>query len=97
VREEQRLRVCENRVFRAKREEDGSWKKLHNYELHSLYSSLNIFRMIKLKRMRLVGPVAHMGQGRGFYGVWLGGLKVGDQWEDIVVGGRITLKWTIWR
>jgi hypothetical protein len=46
LREEHRLRVSENRVLRwifgPKREEDGSWRKLHNDELHSLYSSPNI-------------------------------------------------------
>jgi hypothetical protein len=56
LREEHRLRVFENRMlrklFRSKREEDGSWRKLHNDELHSLYSSLSIVRMIKSRRMR---------------------------------------------
>jgi hypothetical protein len=50
-REEHRLRVFENRVLRKifgpKREEDRSWRKLHNDELHSLYSSPNIVRAIK--------------------------------------------------
>jgi hypothetical protein len=54
--EEHRLRVFENRVLRRicgpKREEDGSWRKLHNDELHSLYSSPNTVGMIKLKRMK---------------------------------------------
>jgi hypothetical protein len=49
--EEHRLRVFENRVLRkifgTKREEDGSWRKLHNDELHDLYSSPNIVRVIK--------------------------------------------------
>jgi hypothetical protein len=49
--EEHRLRVFENRVLRRifgpNREEDGSWRKLHNDEIHSLYSSPNIFRVIK--------------------------------------------------
>jgi hypothetical protein len=52
--EEHRLRVSENRVLRKifgpKREEDGSWRKLHNDELHSLYSSKNIVRVIKSRR-----------------------------------------------
>jgi hypothetical protein len=50
LREEHRLRVFENRVLRIfgpKREEDGSWRKLHNDELHNLYSSPNIVRVIK--------------------------------------------------
>jgi hypothetical protein len=53
---EHRQRVFENRVLRKifgpKREEDGSWRKLHNDKLHSLYSSLNIVRVIKSRRMR---------------------------------------------
>jgi hypothetical protein len=50
--EEHRLRVFENRVLRKifgpKKEEDGSWRKLHNDELHSLYSSPNIVRVISM-------------------------------------------------
>jgi hypothetical protein len=69
LRKEHRLRVFENRVLRRifgpKREEDGSWRKLHNDELHSLYSSLNIVRVIKSRRMRRVGHVASMWEGRG--------------------------------
>jgi hypothetical protein len=55
LREEHRLRVFENRVLRIfgpKREEDRSWRKLHNDELHSLYSSPNVFKVIKSRRMR---------------------------------------------
>jgi hypothetical protein len=51
LREDHRLRVTENKVLRKifgpKWKEDGSWRKLHNDELHSLYSSPNIVRMIK--------------------------------------------------
>jgi hypothetical protein len=74
--EEHRLRVFENRVLRKifgpKREEDGSWRKLHNDELHSLYSSPNIVRVIKLRRMRWAGHVARMWEGRGIYRVLVG-------------------------
>jgi hypothetical protein len=57
------LRVFENRVLRrifgAKRDEvTGGWRKLHNGELHSLYSAPSINRMIKSKRIRLAGHVA---------------------------------------
>jgi hypothetical protein len=56
LREEHRLRVFENRVLRKifgpKRAEYGSWRKLHNDELRSLYSSPNIVRAIKPRRMR---------------------------------------------
>jgi hypothetical protein len=70
--EEHRLTVFENRVlkiFGPKREEDGSWRKLHNSEFHSLYSSPNIVRVIKSRRMRSAGHVARMGVGRGVYRV----------------------------
>jgi hypothetical protein len=70
--EEQRLRVFKNRVLRMifgpKREEDGSCRKLHNDELHSLYSSPNIVRVIKSR----AGHVARMGEGRGVYRVLVG-------------------------
>jgi hypothetical protein len=65
-------------IFGPKREEDGSWRKLHNYELHSLYSSPNIVRVIKSRRMMWVGHVARMGEGRGIYEFWLGGPKGRD-------------------
>jgi hypothetical protein len=48
-------------------EEDGSWRKLHNDELHDLYSSPNIVKVIKSMRMRWAGHVAGMGKGRGAY------------------------------
>jgi hypothetical protein len=71
LKEEHRLRVFENRVLRRifgpKREEDGSWRKLHNDELHGLYPSLNTVRVIKLRRMRWAGEVARMGEGRGVH------------------------------
>jgi hypothetical protein len=76
LEEEHRLRVFENRVLRRifgpKREGDGSLRKLHNDELHSLYSSPNIVRMIKSSRMRGAGYVARMEEGRGVYRVLVG-------------------------
>jgi hypothetical protein len=56
------------RIFGPKREEDGSWRKLHNDEFHSLYSSSYIVRVIKSRRMRWVGHVASMGRGEVFTG-----------------------------
>jgi hypothetical protein len=44
---------------------DGSWRKLHNDELHNVYSSPNIVRVNKSRRMRWAGHVARMGEGRG--------------------------------
>jgi hypothetical protein len=74
--EEHRLRVFENRVLRKifgpKREEDGSWRKLHNDELRDLYSLQNIVRVIKSRRMRWAGHVARMGEGRCVYRVLVG-------------------------
>jgi hypothetical protein len=66
LREEHRLRVFENRVLRRifgpKRDDvTGDWRKLHNDELHNLYSSPNIIRMIKSRRMRWTGHVARNG------------------------------------
>jgi hypothetical protein len=76
LREEHRLRVFENRVlskiFGPKRVEDGSWRILHNDELHNLYSSPNIVRLIKSKRMRWAGQVARRGEGRDVYRVLVG-------------------------
>jgi hypothetical protein len=75
LREERRLRVFENRVLRIfglKREEDGSWRKLHNDELHSLYSSPNTVRVIKSRRTKWAGHVAHVEEGRGVYRVLIG-------------------------
>jgi hypothetical protein len=52
------------RVLVPKREEDGSWRKLRNDEIHSLYSSPNIVRVIKSRRRRWAGYVARMGKRR---------------------------------
>jgi hypothetical protein len=93
LREKQRLRVFENsvlrKIFGPKREEVLSWRKLHNDELHSLYSSPNIIRVIKSRRMKWAGHVAHMGEGRGIYRVLVGRHKGNrppgrprDRWED---------------
>jgi hypothetical protein len=62
-----RLRVFENRVLRRifvpkKDKVIGSWRKLHNVELHDLYSSPNIIGMIKSRRMRWAGHLARMGR-----------------------------------
>jgi hypothetical protein len=80
------------RIFGPKREEDGSCRKLHNDELHSLYSSPNIIRVIKSRKMRWAGHVACMGRGEVLTGFWLGGPEARGHWEDLGIGGRITLR-----
>jgi len=94
MREERRLRVFENRVLRRifgpKRDEGtGEWRTLHNEELYDLYSSPNIVRVIKSRRMRRAGHVARMGEGRGVYRVLMGKPegrrplgKPRRRWED---------------
>jgi hypothetical protein len=77
LRVEHRLRVFENRVLRRifgpKRDEGiGGWRKLHNEELHGLYSSPSIVRVIKARRMRWAGHVARMGEVRGTYNILVG-------------------------
>jgi hypothetical protein len=69
--------VFENRVLRRifgpKRDEMmGEWRKLHNKELHNLYSSPDIIRQVKSRRMRWAGHVAHMGGERNVYKVLVG-------------------------
>jgi hypothetical protein len=94
LREGRRLRVFENRVLRRKfglkrHEVTGEWRKLHNGELHDLYSSHTIVWVIKSRRMRRAGYVDRMEEGRGVYrfleGKSEGKRPVGrprHRWED---------------
>jgi hypothetical protein len=99
LREEHRLRVFENRVLRRifgpKRDEvTGGWRKLHIEELHGLYSSPSIIRVIKARRMRWAGHVARMGEVRGAYilnGRLEGRRPLGRlrrRWEDRWILGK---------
>jgi len=77
LRDELRLMVFEKRVLKKilgfKRDKViGEWRKLHNDKLNDLYSSPNIFWVIKLRRMRWAGHVANMGERRGEYRVLVG-------------------------
>ena len=61
------------RIFGPKRDGvTGEWRKLHNEELNDLYCSPNIVRVIKSRRMRWAGHVAHMEEGRGVHKVLVG-------------------------
>jgi hypothetical protein len=85
------------RIFGPKRDDVmEEWRKLHSVELHNLYSSPNIIRQIKLRRMRWVGHVAHMGEERKVYKV-LVGKPEGDYLEDQGVDGRMGSEWILGR
>ena len=80
LREERKLMVFEDmvlrRIFGPRRDEvTGEWRRLHNEELNDLYSSPNIVRVIKPRRMRWAGHVARMGEERGVYRVLVGGKE----------------------
>jgi hypothetical protein len=97
LREEQRLRVFENRVLRRifgpKRDEaTGEWRRLHNEEFNDLYSSPNIIWVIKSRRMKWAGHVARMGKREVHTGFWWGDLREGDHLGGPGVDGRIILK-----
>jgi hypothetical protein len=77
LREDRTLKVPENRVLRRitwsyEGLGNGGWRKLHNEELNDLYSSPNIFRVIKSRSLRWAGHVAHKGERRGVYRVLVG-------------------------
>ena len=96
MREEHRLRVFENKVlrkiFEAKKDEiTCEWSKLHNSELHALYSSPNIIRSLRSRRLRWAGHVARMEQSRNAYKVLVGKPegkrplgRPSRRWEDIL-------------
>jgi hypothetical protein len=76
------------RIFGPKRDEvTGEWRKLHNEELHDLYSLPSIIRIIKLRRMRWAGHVARMGEKMNAYR-----LLVGKQ-EGKRLLGRPRCRW----
>jgi hypothetical protein len=89
--EEHGLRVFENRVLRRifgrkRYEVTGEWRRLHNEELHGVYSSSNIIRVIRSRIMRLAGHVARMGDEVRTV-LWRVDLKTRDHCEDLGVDG----------
>ena len=76
------------RTFGTRRDEvRREWRKLHNEELIDLYSSSNIVLVIKSRRMRWAGHVAHMGEEKGLYRVLVGKLEGKYHWGGPGVDG----------
>jgi hypothetical protein len=102
LKKEHRLRVFENRVLRrifgpTREEVTGEWRKLHSEELHNLYSSPDIVRQIKARRMRWAGHVARMGEGRNVYRVLVGKPEGKRHLEDQGIAGRMGTSWILGR
>jgi hypothetical protein len=105
LREECRLRVFENKVLRRifgpkKDEVTGEWRRLHNKELYALYSSPNIIRVIKSRRLRWAGHVVRMGKRSGAHRVLVekpeGRRQLGRsrrKWEDNIKTDLREVKW----
>jgi hypothetical protein len=108
LREECRLRVFENRmlrrIFGPKRDEvTGEWRRLHNKELYALYSSPNIIRVIKSRRLKWAGHVARMGEMRGAYRALVGKpeerrplRRPRRRWEDNIKMDLREVGWGAW-
>jgi hypothetical protein len=92
------------RIFGPKRDGvTGEWRRLHNEELNDLYSSLNIIRVIRSRRMRWAGYVARMGEGRGAYRILVGrpeGTRLlgrpRRRWEDNIKMDLQEVGWGAW-
>jgi hypothetical protein len=92
------------RIFGPKRDEvTGEWRKLHSGELRTLYSSPDIIRHIKSRRMRWAGHVARMGEGRNMYRVLVGKPEgktpIGRprrRWEDGIKMYLWEIGWGVW-
>jgi hypothetical protein len=90
--------VFENRVLRRifgpkRGEVTGEWRRLYNEELNDLYSSPNIIRVIKSRRMRWAGMWHIWGKREVRTRFWWGDWREGDHLGDPGVDGRIILRW----
>jgi hypothetical protein len=91
-----KLRTFENRMLRRKFVPNtdvikGGWRQLHSEELHNLYSSLNVIRMMKSGRMRWTRHIAHMGDKRNANRILVGNIeargplrRLGHRWENSI-------------
>ena len=97
--------VFENKVLRRifgprRNEVTRDWRRLYNEELNDLYSSPNFMWVIKSRRMRWTGHVAHMGVERGVYRVLVGKSEGKNQWGNLgvdgwIILGRISRRWDV--
>jgi hypothetical protein len=86
------------RIFGPKRDKvTGGWRKLHNEELHNLYSSPSIIRMMKPRRMRWAVLVARMGRKEMHIGYWWESQMERDHWGNQNVSEWTILKWILER
>ena len=88
------------RIFGPRRDEvTGEWRRLHNEELNDLYSSPNIVRVIKWKRMRWAGHWTRMGEERGVYRVLVGKPEgkrpLGRPRRRCIILGWISRRWDV--
>jgi len=105
LREERKLRVYENmmlrRIFGPMRNEvTGERRRLHNEKLNDLYSSPNIVRVIKSRRMKWAGDVARLDEERGCIGSCWVNRRERDHWRDLgvdgwIILGRISRRWDV--
>jgi hypothetical protein len=91
--------VFENRALRIfglhKDEVTGGWRKLHNEELHNVYTAPSIIRMIESSRMRWARHVARMGAKTNDYRILVGKPEGKRPLGETDVSGRITLRWNL--
>jgi hypothetical protein len=88
-----RFKILINLIFGPRRDEvTGEWRRLNNEELNDLYSSPNIVRVIKSRRMRWIGHVLRTGKEKECIGSWWRNRRERDHWRDLGVDGWIILR-----
>jgi hypothetical protein len=75
----------------------GGWRRLHNEELHNLYTSPYIIKVIKSRRVSWTEDVARMGEIRNAYSILVGKPEVRNHSEYLDVSGRKILEWMLWQ